>query len=118
MMNILPPTPFSSLSQIQDIKWEEIFLLKDSKCHKLGLWPHNCIVTSLSNDIIRKQNIDFYVWDEEKQFHCVFPIKNKKNSLLILIFKQIAPNLEESVCTPWNICPPNLRLIDVIVFEL
>ena len=38
------------LPQFQDIKWEEIFLLKDSKYHKLGLWPHNenCIVTSLS----------------------------------------------------------------------
>ena len=35
----------------------------------------------------------FYVCDEEKQFHCVFPIKNKKNSLLTLIFKQITPNL-------------------------
>ena len=75
-------------------------------------------MTSLSNDIIRKQNIDFYVCDEEKQFHCVFPIKNKKNSLLALIFKQIRPNLEESVCTPLNTFPPNLRLIDVIAFEL
>ena len=37
-----------------------LFLFKDSKYHKLGLWPHNenCIVTSLSNDI-RQQNIDF-----------------------------------------------------------
>ena len=60
----------------------------------------------------------FYVCDEEKQFHCVFPIKNKKNSLLTLIFKQITPNLEESVCALSNTCPPNLREIDVIVFEL
>ena len=95
-MNIPPPSLFCLL------KWEEIFLLKDSKYHKLSLWPHNdsCIVTSRSNDIIRKQNIDFfYLCDEEKQFHCVFPIKNKKNSLLALIFKQITPNLEESVCS-------------------
>ena len=73
-MNIPPPSLLCLL------KWEEIFLLKDSKYHKLGLWPHNdsCIVTSRSNDIIRKQNIDFfYLCDEEKQFHCVFPIKNK-----------------------------------------
>ena len=60
----------------------------------------------------------FYVCDEEKQFQCVSPIRNKKNSLLALIFKQITPNLEESVCTPWNTFPPNLRVIDVIVFEL
>ena len=60
----------------------------------------------------------FDVCDEEKQFHCEFPIKNKKNSLLALIFKQITPNLAESVCAPWNTFPPNLRLIDVVVFEL
>ena len=72
----------------------------------------------MSNDIIRKESIDFLRMYEEKQFHCVFPIKNKKNSLLALIFKQITPNLGESICTPWNIFPPNLRLIDVIVFEL
>ena len=108
MMNIPPPS-LLSLCQFQDIKWEEIFLLKDSKYHNLGLWPHNdnCIVTSLSNDIIKSKVLIFYVWDEEKQFHCVFPIRNKKNSLLTLIFKQITPNLEESVCTPWNTSPPN-----------
>ena len=79
MMNIPPPS-LLCLCQFQDIQWEEIFLLKDIKYHKLGLWPHNgsYIVTSLTNDIIRKQNIDFYVCDEEKQFHCVFPIKIRK----------------------------------------
>ena len=36
MMNIPPPS-LLSLCQFQDIKREEIFLLKDSKYHKLGL---------------------------------------------------------------------------------
>ena len=99
------------LCQFQDIKWEEIFLLKDSKYHKLCLWPHNenCIVTSLSIMASESKILNFYVCDEEKQFYCVFPITNKKNSLLTLIFKQITPNLEESICTPWHTCPPNLR---------
>ena len=35
-------------------------IFTENKYHTLGLWPHNnnCIVTSLSNDITRKQNID------------------------------------------------------------
>ena len=32
----------------------------------------------------------FYICDEEKQFHCVFPLKNKKNSLLTLIISRRA----------------------------
>ena len=98
-----------------------MFLLKDSKYHKLGLcMPHNenCIVTSLSIMTWESKILIFDIYDEEKQFHCVFPIKNKKNSLLTLIFKHITPDLEKSVCTPCNTCPPNLREIDVIVFEL
>ena len=34
---------------------------------------------------------------QRSRFHCKGPIKNKKNSLLALIFTQITPNLEESV---------------------
>ena len=70
----------------------------------------------MESSILLSLSASCYVCDEEKQFHYVFPIKNKKNSLLTLIFKQITPNLEESICTPWNTCPPNLRLINVIVF--
>ena len=68
MMNIPPPSLLCLL------KWEEIFLLKDSKYHKLGLWPHNdsCIVTSQSNDIIRKENIDFLrMWWREPVSLCI-----------------------------------------------
>ena len=68
MMNIPPPSLLCLL------KWEEIFLLKDSKYHKLGLWPHNdsCIVTSQSNDIIRKQNIGFLpMWWREAVSLCI-----------------------------------------------
>ena len=47
-----------------------MFLTKDSKYHKLSLWPHNdnCIVTSLSNDIIRKQIIDLCMGGREADF--------------------------------------------------
>ena len=46
-------------------------------------------------------DIDFFTYVMKRsRFHCKCPIKNNKNSLLALIFKQIAPNLEESVCTP------------------
>ena len=34
----------------------------------------------------------FYVCEKRSIFHCKSPIKNKKNSLLALIFKQITPN--------------------------
>ena len=40
-----------------------------------------------------------------------------KNSLLTLLFKQITLNLEESVCTPGSICPPNLSSINVISYK-
>ena len=40
---------------------------------------------------IESKILIFYICDEEKRFHSVFPIKNKKNSLLALIFKQITP---------------------------
>ena len=67
-MNIPPPSLLCLL------KWEEIFLLKDSKYHKLGLWPHNdsCIVTSQSNDIIRKQNIDFFTYVMKRNSFTVY----------------------------------------------
>ena len=55
---------------------------------------------------------------KRSRFHCKCPIKNKKNSLLALIFKQIAPNLAESVCAPCKISTPNLSSIDATVFEL
>ena len=46
-----PHHSFDYLCQFQDINREVIFLLKDSKNHKLGLLPHNdnCFVKSLSN---------------------------------------------------------------------
>ena len=73
----------------------------------------NKVMTSSESKILI-----FDVCDEENQFLCICPIENKKNCLLTLIFPQILPNLEESVYTPCNICPPNLSLIDFIVLEL
>ena len=110
-----------SLGKIQLIYWIPRSLQNFWKCHHDG-----CVLYFITLVRLVTSSRAFcslwvhlvYIWDEEKQFHCVFPIRNKKNSLLTLIFKQITPNLEESVCTPWNTSPPNLRLIDVIVFEL
>ena len=68
--------------------------------------------------IHEEEILSWYWFLKTSRFHCICPIKNLKTCLPTLIFKQITPNLENSICTPWNIYPPNLSSIDVIVFEL
>ena len=117
-MMTIPPSLYHLYVNFKTYNEKKYFYLKAASItswfmtSQWELW-HHWVMTSSEGKILI-----FYVWDEEKQFHCVFPIKNKKNSLLALIFTQITPNLEEFVCTPWTICPPNLSSISVIVFEL
>ena len=42
----------------------------------------------------------FYLCEQEADFTVYAQLKIRKTSFLTLIFKQITPNLEESVCTP------------------
>ena len=92
------------------IKWQEISLTKDNKNHKQYLWPHNnnCIVTSLSNDIIRKQNIDLPMWWGESDFSVCAQLKKRKtlswlyfSNKLHQIWKNSSVPQEESAHQIW-----------------
>ena len=61
-----------------------------------------------------------FVHDERRQISlcmslCNLSYKNKINCLLNLIFIQNSTNLEEDLCAPEIMCPPNLNPADVIL---